>query len=262
MITETSRKTADTAGMLVRRLQQHDQEAMADLYDLYGRMLYVLIVRIVHNPSVAEDLVQESFLRAWNRAGQVPSSLRGSWDRYSSSGSGQGLERWSSTFITRGARCLKDSMELAGRRSLPAETQAYVRIVTGYTAEGWAAQQPPQFASSNTPTGARCVEIAKLMIDRARPRLDLTSSPAWGPWGVQLAGNWSEGGVLAAYEWLRRKYGAVLGDRLPLVLNARRGAGATVVVRVSEKSRTDANALCAKLRAAGGACIVLRNPRS
>jgi hypothetical protein len=151
---------------------------------------------------------------------------------------------------------------LAGRRSLPAETQAYVRIVTGYTAEGWAAQQPPQFASSNTPTGARCVEIATLMIDRARPRLDLTSSPAWGPWGVQLAGNWSEGGVLAAYERLRRKYGAVLGDRLPLVLNARRGAGATVVVRVSEKSRTDANALCAKLRAAGGACIVLRNPRS
>jgi hypothetical protein len=151
---------------------------------------------------------------------------------------------------------------LAGRRSLPAETQAYVRIVTGYSAEGWAAQRPPQFASSNTPTGARCVEIAKLMIDRARPRLDLTSSPAWGPWGVQLAGNWSEGGVLAAYERLRRKYGAVLGDRLPLVLNARRGAGATVVVRVSEKSRTDANALCAKLRAAGGACIVLRNPRS
>jgi len=157
---------------------------------------------------------------------------------------------------------------LAGRRSLPAETQAYVRIVTGYAAEAWAAQPPPQFASSTTPsssteTGARCVEIAKLMIARAsaRPRPDLTSSPAWGPWGVQLAGNWSEGGVLAAYERLRRKYGAVLGERLPLVLYARRGAGSTFVVRVSEQSRTDADALCAKLRAAGGACIVVRNPR-
>ena len=154
---------------------------------------------------------------------------------------------------------------LAGRRSLPAETQAYVRIVTGYAAAAWALQPLPQFqsstATSSTPTGARCVELATLMLESARHRLALTSSPAWGPWGVQLAGNWSEGGVLAAYERLRRKYGAVLGDRLPLVLNARRGAGATVVVRVSEQSRTDADALCAKLRAAGGACIVVRNPR-
>ncbi len=160
---------------------------------------------------------------------------------------------------------------LAGRRSLPAETQAYVRIVTGYAAEAWASQPLPQVESSNTPPantppantqkGARCVELAKLMLERARHRLALTSSPAWGPWGVQLAGNWSEGGVLAAYERLRRKYGAVLGDRLPLVLYARRGAGSTFVVRVSEQSRTEADALCAKLRAAGGACIVVRNPR-
>ena len=156
---------------------------------------------------------------------------------------------------------------LAGRGSLPAETQAYVLIVTGYPAQAWAAQPPPQFASSSTPpsntqTGARCVEIARLMIDRVRPRPDLTSSPAWGPWGVQLAGNWSEGGVLAAYERLRRKYAAVLGERLPLVLDGRRRGGANFIVRVSEQSRADANALCAKLRAAGGDCIVLRNPRS
>ena len=154
---------------------------------------------------------------------------------------------------------------LAGRRALPFETQAYVRIVTGYGAEAWTATPPPQFESSAAPAsnaapGVRCVELAKLMLESSRHRLPLTSSPAWGPWGVQLAGNWSEGGVLAAYERLRRKYGAVLGDRLPLVLNARRGSGATVVVRVSEKNRTDADALCARLHAAGGACIVVRNP--
>ena len=151
---------------------------------------------------------------------------------------------------------------LAGRGSLPAETQAYVLIVTGYAAQAWALQPPPQFQSSSTPMGARCVEIARLMIDRVRPRPDLTSSPAWGPWGVQLAGAWSEGGVLAAYERLRRKYAAVLGDRLPLVIDGRRRGAANFIVRVSEQSRADANALCAKLRAAGGDCIVLRNPRS
>src|SRR5882724_9392994 len=149
---------------------------------------------------------------------------------------------------------------LAGRLRLPGETQAYVRIVTGYSAEAWAAQPPPQVQSSNAPPsntamGARCVELTKLMIDGPRRRPVLTSDPAWGPWGVQLAGTWSEGRVLATYEQLRRKYAAVLGDRLPLVLSARRRAPSTFLVRVSESSRTDAESLCSKLRAAGGACV-------
>ncbi len=156
---------------------------------------------------------------------------------------------------------------LARRSVLPAETQAYVMIVTGYAAEAWASKSPPQLAASAAPPstpemGARCAEIAKSMIERTRRRPDLTVSPAWGPWGVQLAGNWTEAGVLAAYERLRRKYVAVLGDRLPLVLDGRRRAGVPFLVRVSEESRQAANALCAKLMAAGGNCIVLRNPRN
>jgi hypothetical protein len=156
---------------------------------------------------------------------------------------------------------------LARRSLLPAETQAYVMIVTGYAAEAWASKSPPQLEASAAPPstpemGARCAEIAKSMIERTRRRPDLTANPAWGPWGVQLAGNWTEAGVLAAYERLRRKYVAVLGDRLPLVLNGRRRAGVPFLVRVSEENRQAANALCAKLIAAGGNCIVFRNPRN
>jgi hypothetical protein len=150
---------------------------------------------------------------------------------------------------------------LAGRSRLPGETLAYVLIVTGHVAQAWASPVPPQLPSAATQTGERCVELAKLMIERPRRRLALTSDPAWGPWGVQLAGTWSEGRVLATYERLRRKYDAVLGDRLPLVLDARRRAPARFIVRVSEKSQMEANMLCTKLRAAGGSCIVLRNPR-
>jgi hypothetical protein len=153
---------------------------------------------------------------------------------------------------------------LAGRRRLPFETQAYVRIITGYAAEAWASPpqpQPPNTASSNAAIGARCVELAKLLIDRPQRRRDLKSDPAWGPWGVQLAGTWSEGRVLATYEQLRRRYDAILGERLPLVLDAQRRAPSRFIVRVSESSRKEADALCAKLKAAGGFCIVLRNPR-
>ncbi len=150
---------------------------------------------------------------------------------------------------------------IAGRTSaLPFETQAYVRIITGHAVEAWRTKPLPQLAASTRPSGARCVEIAKAMLENRRHRLPLSDSPAWGPWGVQLAGNWSEGGVLAAYERLRRKYPTVLGDRLPLVMYGRRGAGAPFIVRVSEQSRPAADALCARLHSAGGSCIVLRNP--
>jgi len=151
---------------------------------------------------------------------------------------------------------------LAGRRGLPFETEAYVRIVTGHAAREWASPTPPQLSSSNTQTGERCVALAKLMLEAPRRRRDLTADPAWGPWGVQLAGTWSEGRVLATYEQLRRKYGAILGDRLPLVVEAYRRAPSRFIVRVSESSRASADSLCSKLRAAGAACVVLRNPRN
>ena len=52
---------------LVARLQHRDPHALAELYDRYGRIAYSLILRIVRDTGVAEDLVQETFLRVWNR---------------------------------------------------------------------------------------------------------------------------------------------------------------------------------------------------
>src|SRR5438046_2210319 len=54
-------------GELVERLQRRDAQALADLYDRYGRLVYALILRIVKDTGIAEDLVQETFLRVWNR---------------------------------------------------------------------------------------------------------------------------------------------------------------------------------------------------
>lgn len=55
-------------GDLIRRLKSRDPEALGELYDRYGKIAYTLILRIVRDQAVAEDLVQECFLRVWNRA--------------------------------------------------------------------------------------------------------------------------------------------------------------------------------------------------
>jgi RNA polymerase sigma-70 factor (ECF subfamily) len=52
---------------LARRLQRREPEAMAALYDRFGRLAYSVIVAIVRDGSLAEDLVQETFIRVWNR---------------------------------------------------------------------------------------------------------------------------------------------------------------------------------------------------
>jgi RNA polymerase sigma-70 factor, ECF subfamily len=54
-------------GPLIERLRRRDPDAMAELYDRFSRITYSVIYRMVRNQPVAEDLVQETFLRVWNR---------------------------------------------------------------------------------------------------------------------------------------------------------------------------------------------------
>ena len=52
---------------LARRLQAREPDAMKDFYDRFGKLAYSVVLAIVRDPSTAEDLVQETFLRVWNR---------------------------------------------------------------------------------------------------------------------------------------------------------------------------------------------------
>jgi len=55
-------------GDLARRLRDRDPRAMGEIYERFGRLVYSIIFRVVRNSAAAEDLVQETFLRIWNRA--------------------------------------------------------------------------------------------------------------------------------------------------------------------------------------------------
>ena len=61
---------AEDQGELIEGLRSRQPEALAAVYDRYEQVVYSLFLRITHDQSAAEDLVQELFLRVWNNVRQ------------------------------------------------------------------------------------------------------------------------------------------------------------------------------------------------
>ena len=55
---------------LVALVARSDHVALAELYDRYGRVAYNLAFRVLRDPALAEDAVQEGFLAVWRSAGR------------------------------------------------------------------------------------------------------------------------------------------------------------------------------------------------
>jgi RNA polymerase sigma factor (sigma-70 family) len=53
---------------LLQRLVHADEDALAALYDRFGRVAYGLAVRVLRDPTLAQDAVQDAFLAAWRTA--------------------------------------------------------------------------------------------------------------------------------------------------------------------------------------------------
>jgi len=64
---------------LILGIRDRDEAALAALYTRYADVVYGLALRIVRNPEVAEEVVQETFMRVWRGAHTFqgnPSGLR------------------------------------------------------------------------------------------------------------------------------------------------------------------------------------------
>jgi RNA polymerase sigma-70 factor (ECF subfamily) len=53
---------------LMTGIQAGDPDALSQLYDRYNGIVKALILRIIHNDTEADDLLQEVFLEIWNQA--------------------------------------------------------------------------------------------------------------------------------------------------------------------------------------------------
>lgn len=153
---------------------------------------------------------------------------------------------------------------LAGRGGLPDETRNYVAQITGRSAEVWKEQGRetlPAVPEAGLPD-ATCLQVtAELKRGGGRSGLSVIAEGARAPWGVQLAGNFSKSVALASFGRDRARLSGVLGDVQPMILGSRlrsRGRSVFYRVRVPAQTRPEANALCTRIRHAGGACAVLR----
>jgi len=144
---------------------------------------------------------------------------------------------------------------LAGRRGLPRETDAYVRLITGQSPEQWARGQASS-AEMHVANAVPCQQMADLVARSPAPVMKPLD-----PWGVQLVGSSSDETALAAYRRLQEKYAPILGGREPRVFHhgLARGSMGWARVHVGADSRASAEKLCAELRAAGASCTVQRN---
>ena len=145
---------------------------------------------------------------------------------------------------------------LSGRTTLPSETRAYVQIITGEVAERWTECRSEPESKQSCPDVYAGATVPPARINVVR------EAGAHGPWGLQLAGDWSEARALSEFQKLQTRFPSVLGDRKAVVLRSQiagRGSAPWYRVRVAEATRERANELCARLERVGGRCIVLRN---
>ena len=144
---------------------------------------------------------------------------------------------------------------LSGKRTLPSETLAYVRSVTGGPAEEWKRPDARTWKvsiASDTP----CVGTTKLA---AKPVPSAPSAPPEprAPWAVQLIGDPLESNALSRYAQLQKKYQAILGGREPLLMRTTMGNAAIWHrISIAADTREAAETLCSRLRAVGGSCLV------
>jgi Transglycosylase SLT domain len=150
---------------------------------------------------------------------------------------------------------------LGGRKALPQETRAYVRIVTGRSADEWAAGSETKLAAP-PPARVPCdLPVTALTAPNgAAPKAELIKPPI-KPWGVEIVGGTTRETALARYrEWWQPKYaGLVAGRETNVVMRGVIGQAGAARVRIGDDTRAGAQKLCASLKAAGAYCDVMRN---
>lgn len=154
---------------------------------------------------------------------------------------------------------------LTGSGYIPEETRAYVLAITGRSVEDWSKPQPPAPVKPANPVKPAGCAATLAALDRppgdfAFALIKRVTAAVGKPWGVELAAGFSRGRVLASYARAVQRLSAVIAQQDPILTRAPRAPGLAPFyqARIGADTRPAAESLCARIRRAGGACLVLR----
>lgn len=142
---------------------------------------------------------------------------------------------------------------------LPMETESYVLDIAGEPVE--------TFLDKGQKVKDRALDTTLAFAEACRrlPVIAAATVPmsriAMRPWGVQVAGNFRQSAAMRQLDWVRARFPEVFSGRDAVMSRVRTPIGRRGIyaVRIGADSRDDADAICAKLRSAGGSCVVMRN---
>jgi hypothetical protein len=150
---------------------------------------------------------------------------------------------------------------LAGTRTMPGETRAYVEAITGRSVDDWAKAGPVDMVVPETDCGTIVASLQREprgFFYELEKRVETALAK---PWGVELAAGFSRDRVLDVYGRLMKRLADLIGKHDPIVtsmLLRSRGTHPLYQARIGAETRAAADRLCNQIRGAGAACIVTR----
>lgn len=147
---------------------------------------------------------------------------------------------------------------LANGGFLPLETEDYVLEIMGEPVDSFADRDHAGMVhplTNDMPFVEACRQLP-VTLTSVVPMAHINVKP----WGVQVAGSFHRSAAIRQYQRLKTQIPSLEGHE-PVVSRVRtpRGRRGIYAVRIGADSRRQADALCAGLRKAGGACVVLKN---
>jgi Transglycosylase SLT domain/SPOR domain len=150
---------------------------------------------------------------------------------------------------------------MAGARTLPGETRRYVQAITGHDADEWAKAGADKVTNAPADCATLMASLRQTPSNFAYELERRVTAAMSRIWSVELAAGFSRERVLSAYARLMTTLSNVIGSHDPVITSAiqrSRGTRPFYQARIGADTRASANSICARIRQAGAACIVMR----